>query len=552
MSVSCLESSLRTDWRRLLHKRSTRHHSLLDWPPVIKSPKHEHLSGLFFSKQETIKENEANKSKARQASLDHLKKNKINLNGISYVQLYKPVYVAQCSKSIKQKLNYDEGDEFEFLKTIDDEYLQVIHLRTQTECVIHRSRVRADYETPLRLGTDDRGVVHRCLLQHNVPGAYLIRRSKNEAGAFVLSISQISNQRDAEDWHYLLRVHPSNKRFYFVQEAKLDHLSFASFHELIHDRQVLNVIPLSTIVPFRVEFEEDLWHIPRRHITLEYRIGKGEFGEVWRASWQNGSRSIPVAVKKLHPLRQDQSMVKSFIREIETLKTLRNDYIVTFHGVAEDERTMETFIVTELMEFGDLKNWLKSCRDTPKENTIISYAHDICRGMVYLEQRCHVHRDLACRNLLLGFGAKTVKIADFGLSKFVNKDEFVSREETYLQKIPVRWTAPEVLSSQTTYSIKADVWSFGIVLIEMWLKGSDPYPEEKDFKSVQKLVQLGYVHRKPVQCSNQFYNRLILPCLCFEAQERPSFKSIVQLLAEWTKEKAEYERWSHPNVNFAV
>lgn len=546
MSVSCLDSSLRADWRRLMHKRSLRHRSLIDWPSVNWGSKQDLRSDLSFSRQDIIKYGQNSRDSTTTA------KNKINLNSINYVQLYKPIYVAQCSKSIKQKLSYDEGDEFEFLKKIDDDYMQVIHLRTGTECIIYRSRVHVDYETPLRLGTDARGVVQRCLLQHNVAGAYLIRRSQNEPDAFVLSISQISNQRSAEDWHYLIRIDPSNKRFYFVQESKLNHLSFASFRELIRDRHVLDAIPLSSIVPFRIEFDEDLWHIPRRQITLEYRIGKGEFGEVWRASWQNGSRSIPVAVKKLHPLRQDQSMVSSFVREIETLKILRNNYIVAFYGVAADERTTETFIVTELMEFGDLKNWLKSCRDTPKEKTIISYAHDICRGMVYLEQRCHVHRDLACRNLLLGFGAKTVKIADFGLSKLVNKEEFVPREEAYLQKIPIRWTAPEALSNQKAYSIKADVWSFGIVLIEMWLKGIDPYPEEKDFNSVQTLVQSGYVHRKPVPCSNQFYNRLILPCLCYEAQERPSFKSFVELLAEWSKEKAEYERWSRSNVNFSI
>ncbi|CAF4230961.1 unnamed protein product, partial [Rotaria sordida] len=68
--------------------------------------------------------------------------------------------------------------------------------------------------------------------------------------------------------------------FYFAQESKLNHILFKSFHELIHNENVLKTIPLPIKLPFRIEFEEDLWHIPRRHLTFEYRIGEGEFGEV--------------------------------------------------------------------------------------------------------------------------------------------------------------------------------------------------------------------------------------------------------------------------------
>jgi hypothetical protein len=474
-----------------------------------------------------------------------------NTNKTNSVQLYEPIYVARWSNTTQGELSFDEGDEFQLITKNNDDYLHLIHLRTNTECRLHRRRLRYAPETPLRLGNDDRGVIQRCLFQYNVPGAYLIRRSKNESNAFVLSISQISNQRNAEDWHYLIRINPTSHRFYFAQETRLENISFSSFEDLIHDKRVLDVIPLSTIIPFQIQFEEDLWHIPRRHLTLETRIGKGEFGEVWRALWKNGERTIPVAVKKLHPLRRDTATIDSFIREIETMKILRNNYIVALYGVAQDLESDETLLITEFMENGDLKNWLKSCQDVPNEKTIISYAYDICRGMSFLEQKSRVHRDLACRNLLLSVGGNTIKIADFGLSAIINKDDFSQRKEAYLQKLPIRWTAPEVLLDRTVYSIKSDVWSFGIVLIEIWLKGGDPYPEEKDFSSIRTLVQGGYVHKKPLQCSNQFYNRLILPCLCFEPTERPNFKSLVEILRQWNREKAEYERLNNCYVEFS-
>jgi serine/threonine protein kinase len=234
------------------------------------------------------------------------------------------------------------------------------------------------------------------------------------------------------------------------------------------------------------------------------------------------------------------------------MKILRNNYIVTLYGVTKDLRTNETLLITELMENGDLKKWLQDSQDVPNEKIIVSFANDICRGMSFLEKQSRVHRDLACRNLLLGVGRHTIKIADFGLSTLIHKDDFLQRKETYLQKLPIRWTAPEVLNNRRVYSIKSDVWSFGIVLIEIWLKGSDPYPEEKEFSSIRTLVQNGYVHKKPLKCSTRFYNRFILPCLRFEPNQRPNFKSLMELLRQWNKENDEYERLNSPYVEYSA
>jgi hypothetical protein len=552
MSVLCLELPMGNDCCGLFEEDSKKSNSFLELSVAFNnSNKYTNYNQFALPLKDSKNQQDATVKPTESTSILSTIIN-TNYKKTDYVELYKPIYVARRSKTVKGEFFYDEGDEFELINKVNEDLLRTIHLRTNTECIIHRTCLRLDPETPLRLGSDDRGVIQRCLFQYNVPGAYLIRRSKNEPNAFVLSISQISNQRNAEDWHYLIRIDPINYHFYFAQESKLYNLSFTSFQKLIHDENIRKFIPLSKIIPFRIEFEEDLWHISRRHLKFEYLIGKGEFGEVWRALWKNGDRSIPVAVKRLHRLRQDKSTINSFIREIETLKTLRNNYIVALYGVAQDFQINEIFLITELMENGDLKNWLKSCSNVPDENTIISFAFDICRGMLFLEQKSRVHRDLACRNLLLSTGGKTVKIADFGLSLIVNKDDFSQRKEAYLQKLPIRWTAPEVLYDRTVYSIKSDVWSFGIVLIEIWLKGSDPYPEEKEFASIRTLVQSGYVHKKPLKCSNQFYNRLILSCLCFEPNQRPYFKSLVELLRCWNREKAEYDRLNSPPIEFSL
>lgn len=550
MSTFCLDKLMGNDCCGLFEETPKRRNSFIELasvfdPNKLTNDNNPQILSAKESKPSSIKYLKSSESSPNLSELSIRSSPKTNS-----VQLYKPIYIARHSQNISNEFSYDEDDEFELINKVDDDHLCVIHLRTNTECILHRKYLHRDPNTPLRLGSDDRGVIQRCLFQYNVPGAYLIRRSKNQINAFVLSVAQISNQKNAEDWHYLIRVDPITHRFYFAQEKKLDKLSFTTFQKLIEDDKVLSYIPLTEILPFRIDFEEDLWHIPRRHLTFENRIGKGEFGEVWRALWQNGNRTIPVAVKKLHPLRRDKSTMNSFIREIETMKTLRNNYIVALYGVAEDLQTNETLLITELMENGDLKNWLKSLPNILDEQIIISFAYDICRGMFFLEQRSLVHRDLACRNLLLSGNGNTVKIADFGLSTIVNKDDFIQRKESYLHKLPIRWTAPEILYDRTVYSIKSDVWSFGIVLIEIWLKGNDPYPEEKEFSSIRTLVQNGYVHKKPSHCSNQFYNQLILPCLCFEPNQRPSFKSLVEFLRHWNREKAEYDRLNNLSIEY--
>ena len=89
------------------------------------------------------------------------------------VQLYKTVFVASCPFAVKDDYTCDEGDEFELISRINTDACHVRHLRTNTECTIDQKYLLLDHETPLRLGSDDRGVIQRCLLQHNKPGAFL-------------------------------------------------------------------------------------------------------------------------------------------------------------------------------------------------------------------------------------------------------------------------------------------------------------------------------------------------------------------------------------------
>jgi fyn-related kinase len=214
------------------------------------------------------------------------------------------------------------------------------------------------------------------------------------------------------------------------------------------------------------------------------------------------------------------------------MKKLRNIYIVTFYGISQNPTTNEILMVTELMENGDLKSWLKRLSNLPDYSTLLRFSKDISSGMTYLEFRNYVHRDLACRNILLGPHENFVKIADFGLSTIVNTGNTDQRQQAHSEKLPVRWLAPELLDNQASYSIKSDVWSFGILLIELWLKGGDPYGEEH-LTWIHSAVSSGYVHKKPEDCSDDFYESVICQCLKFEPKDRPSFTALRQLFEKW-------------------
>lgn len=197
-----------------------------------------------------------------------------------------------------------------------------------------------------------------------------------------------------------------------------------------------------------------------------------------------------------------KSLKKEFEKEIRLLMKLRHPNIVTIMGVSKNPVTKDYVLVMERMSKGSLIDCLTNPTVDMEHELLMDVMKDITAGMAYLHNLKPpvLHNDLRAANVLIDENF-TAKISDFGLS---GRQNFISSSSKW------PWTAPEILSGNQ-HSMQTDVYSFGVLLIEIYsrcrLKVSD-----------MKLV---IPNQAPA-----FSQALIRDCLNPNPKKRPSFKSI--------------------------
>ncbi|KAK1173791.1 tyrosine-protein kinase Lyn-like [Acipenser oxyrinchus oxyrinchus] len=367
------------------------------------------------------------------------------------------------------------------------------------------------------------------LAPRNKPGAFLIRESETSKGSYSLSIRDSDQKGVDVIKHYKIRS-LDNGGYYISPKITFPDIPQMLKHYQKQSDGLCRCLDKPCSKPkAQMPWDKDAWEISKESIKMLKKLGAGQFGEVWLAYYNNSTK---VAVKTLKP---GTMSAQAFLEEANLMKALQHDRLVRLYAVVT--KVEPIYIITEFMANGSLLDFLKSEEGNklllPK---LIDFSAQIAEGMAYIEKKNYIHRDLRAANVLVS-ESLLCKIADFGLARIIEDDQYTAREGA---KFPIKWTAPEAIN-YGSFTIKSDMWSFGILLYEIVTYGKNPYPGMSN-ADVMNSVQRGYRMPCPDKCPQELYD-IMTSCWKSKPEDRPTFDYLQSVLDDfYTATEGQYQQ----------
>ncbi|NXE75401.1 BMX kinase, partial [Cochlearius cochlearius] len=373
-----------------------------------------------------------------------------------------------------------------------------------------------DDEPSWYAGNISRAQSEQLLRQKDKEGAFMVRKS-SQAGMYTVSVfSKVPESKKGTVKHYHVRRTPENKHYL------AENYCFESIPKLIHYHQHNSAGMVTRLrhavstqvnkVPSTATLGNGIWELKREEISLLRELGSGQFGVVHLGKWK-GEYDVAIKMIKEGSMSEDE-----FIEEAQTMMKLNHPKLVRLYGVCS--KSYPIYLVTEYMPNGCLLSYLRSHGKELQPLQLLEICYDVCDAMAFLESCQFIHRDLAARNCLVDSNL-TVKVSDFGMTRYVLDDLYISSLGT---KFPVKWSAPEVFH-YTKFSSKSDVWAFGILMWEVFTLGKQPYELYDNMQVIEKVSQ-GYRLYRP-QLVSDVICQIMYNCWHELPEKRPAFYQLL-------------------------
>ncbi|KAG5848836.1 hypothetical protein ANANG_G00103650 [Anguilla anguilla] len=354
-------------------------------------------------------------------------------------------------------------------------------------------------------------------------GLFLVRESTNYPGDYTLCVSC-----EGKVEHYRIIYH-DGKLTIDEEEFFENLMQLVEHYTKDADGLCTKLIKpklMEGTVAAQDEFSRSGWALNRKELKLLQAIGKGEFGDVMVGDY----RGTKVAVKCI----KHDATAQAFIAEASVMTQLRHNNLVQLLGVIVEERG-SLYIVTEYMAKGSLVDYLRSRgRTVLNVDCLLKFSVDVCEAMEYLEANNFVHRDLAARNVLVSEdniakvseGQTTSSTQD--MAKLTEGTSRGPAGEGYINCLNGGVIELSFSSAEQKFSTKSDVWSYGILLWEIYSFGRVPYPRIP-LKDVVPRVEKGYRMEAPDGCPQVVYD-VMKQCWTLDPLVRPSFHKLREQL----------------------